>query len=101
MKLSDINIKEVIDMLWLQYRRAWYWNEYILFENWVLTSWWRFNSNKNLAFDNTWKNRPNWYPLQFLMMYNKCSKEEAMQILSERFYLDKPKRYGRKSNIRF
>lgn len=101
MRLQDITIKEVIDMYWLTYRRSWSNAEYSLYEYWKLTSWWRFNTAKNKAFDLSGKERPSWYPLKFIMMFNRCSKEEALQILSERFYLTKNKKNGRKSNVRF
>ena len=102
MKLSDIKIKDVIDMYHIEYKKMWYWNEYAMFEWWKLTNWWRFNENKNKAFDLAWKWRACWFPMRFIMMYSNCSKEEAIQILQERFYLDKlTKKNGRKSNIRF
>lgn len=102
MKLEDIRIQDIIDMYWLTYRKNWNWWEYSLYEWWQLTSWWRFNTNKNKAFDNTWKWRPSWYPLHFVMWFNRCSKEEAIEILKEKFYLtNNRKRNVRKSNIRF
>ena len=103
MRLQDIKIKDVIDMYNLPYRRAWYGSEYVLYEDWKPTSWRRFNEKKNKVFDLSWKGRPYWSPLSFVIMFNRCSKEEAIQLLSERFYLDnyKKKNVRRKTNIKF
>lgn len=99
MRLQDIKIKDIIDRLWITTQRVWGW-EYWLYENWQLTSWWRLNVWKNKVFDNTWKNRPQWYPINFIGMYYWVSKEEAIEILQERFYLDKTKKNVRKLNVK-
>jgi len=99
--IADIKILDTLDVLWITYKREWA-NEYVLAFWWGFARWRKVNTHKNKVFDNAGKGRASWYPLQFIMWYNNCSKEEAIQFMKEKLYLDNiNKKYGTKTIIKF
>ena len=60
--MNDIPITDVLDKLWVSYR----WD--VIYQDWKPTGGWKINTRWNFVNDFS-KDRPKWWPVQFVMMY--------------------------------
>lgn len=80
---NDIPILEVVDRVWVQYKKKWH-NEYVLYEWWDITSWWTITTDKNLVKDFS-HNRPQGKPYSFIKSYLSIDDSETYKRFCDNF----------------
>lgn len=80
---NDIPILDVIDKVWVQYKKKWH-NEYVIYEWWTLTSWWTITTDKNLVKDFS-HNRPQGWCYSFVKSYLSLDDSGTYKWFCENF----------------
>ena len=81
--INKISIEEVLDKLWIEYKRRWY--VLVLYEDWKYTDRWRGNIEKNIITDFSWKWRAQGNPFSFVRQYYNLNNEETFEWFKQNF----------------
>lgn len=95
-EITKIPIKDIVDRLWLNYFSKWT-NEFWLYDWDGKTSWWAFNTHKNIVADFS-KDRPSWDTFGFVKIKLWLDDAWTFQRFEENFWITTEKQ---KQPIRF
>jgi hypothetical protein len=84
--INQINIINILDKLWIQYKNLWSWTYWII-QDWRLTDWRRINIKNNYIHDFS-KNRAQGWNFAFVKRFLNLTNHETFRRFKENFNIE-------------